>query len=591
MKFVCSNCSTQYLISDDKVGSKGVKVRCKRCGNVIIVRPSSEEDETEDPMVTDPGSSAQGFGSSDSFAQEDGDDVGQAFDQLLAGGLGGDDDEDDEDDERATEVFNLNDVKKSKPSFDDRDKIDQVFAGAESTELRKNSSHADDKAEWYVAIGDEQVGPISMAEIEARWRDGEIGPKTLSWCPGMDNWLPLQEVEALSNLLGDVSQVTRDETDVDSVKSREDSPREENNDIWAPYQGSELASLVEEEMAAVESSPPPEEKEEGDILGGALNDDEEVPPWEQEDPPSGLVAKTDDSFFDSTLDASSADSTGGTYSRSGVLAGPAYLGTPKKKSKFKWIVIGVVSAIVLVAGAVVVYFMSLPQEHREDLNPVLPPDIHVDSKNDKKDTADIKAGSDSGKSSADKKSDSKEDVKKTEDKDKKKKEKKDTKSSEIVVAKATSEPVKNKIGKTRQSTTKKNRGKRRKKKKKRNSTEKTSVAASKKNSSASASAVVDSSLPNKLSKAQIGKTMMEYVQSMRTCVQDQHRRDPTVTGVMKVSFTIQPNGRVKGIRVLTKEHNGTYVAGCISYIIKSIHFPKAQGPSKVPVLPLKLGGS
>jgi predicted Zn finger-like uncharacterized protein len=38
MKFTCDRCDAQYMISDDKVGSNGVKVRCKKCSNVILVR-------------------------------------------------------------------------------------------------------------------------------------------------------------------------------------------------------------------------------------------------------------------------------------------------------------------------------------------------------------------------------------------------------------------------------------------------------------------------------------------------------------------------------------------------------------------------
>jgi predicted Zn finger-like uncharacterized protein len=38
MRFVCDSCRAQYMISDDKVGANGVKVRCKKCGNVIVVR-------------------------------------------------------------------------------------------------------------------------------------------------------------------------------------------------------------------------------------------------------------------------------------------------------------------------------------------------------------------------------------------------------------------------------------------------------------------------------------------------------------------------------------------------------------------------
>ena len=42
MKFSCDRCDAQYMISDEKVGPKGVRVRCKKCGNVIPVRRVSE---------------------------------------------------------------------------------------------------------------------------------------------------------------------------------------------------------------------------------------------------------------------------------------------------------------------------------------------------------------------------------------------------------------------------------------------------------------------------------------------------------------------------------------------------------------------
>jgi len=35
MKFTCDSCGAAYMISDDKVGPGGVKVRCKKCGNVV----------------------------------------------------------------------------------------------------------------------------------------------------------------------------------------------------------------------------------------------------------------------------------------------------------------------------------------------------------------------------------------------------------------------------------------------------------------------------------------------------------------------------------------------------------------------------
>ena len=43
MRFACDSCSAQYMISDEKVGPNGVKVRCKKCGHVILVRRAPEQ--------------------------------------------------------------------------------------------------------------------------------------------------------------------------------------------------------------------------------------------------------------------------------------------------------------------------------------------------------------------------------------------------------------------------------------------------------------------------------------------------------------------------------------------------------------------
>ena len=38
MKFACERCRTRYSISDEKVRRKVLKIRCKTCGNVMVVR-------------------------------------------------------------------------------------------------------------------------------------------------------------------------------------------------------------------------------------------------------------------------------------------------------------------------------------------------------------------------------------------------------------------------------------------------------------------------------------------------------------------------------------------------------------------------
>jgi predicted Zn finger-like uncharacterized protein len=46
MKFVCDRCQTRYSIADDKVRQKILRIRCKTCGNVILVQESAAVPET-----------------------------------------------------------------------------------------------------------------------------------------------------------------------------------------------------------------------------------------------------------------------------------------------------------------------------------------------------------------------------------------------------------------------------------------------------------------------------------------------------------------------------------------------------------------
>ena len=589
MKFVCDNCSTQYLISDDKIGPKGVKVRCKRCGNVIIVRP-----EDEDRAQTDPsGMAAETAEADNPFAQnQDGrDEVGQAFDQLLAGGLGPDDEED-EGEEQATEVFRMNELDSSNSRADsDLDKIDEVFANAESTELKKGAAR--DRSDWYVAIGDEQVGPMTLLELESRWSDGEIGSSTLAWFPGMSDWTAIGEIAELRYLLGRRAVGQRENTEVETPEEPQEAapavstPPAENE--WAPYKGSELASLVEEEIAAADSLPPPDDQVEEDgeqPFGGDLpDDDEEAPPWALDESASGEVAKPSENFFDSSLDKGTGgddpEYLNGTYSRSGrVLSGPAYLGGAKRgSSKSKWILVGVLGGVILAGGAVTAVVVSSNGDPKpSDVEPIKPPDAGtvadagtvtkgpsgpVDEKpGDPKpgdppvdgNTGDAKPGTDSvGK--------------------------------EFVVAKpAVENPQTGVRVKDRTPSSKR--------KKRRRVTPSTVKKPDPKPDPKpiKSDPVVDSSLPKKLSKSQISKTMKKKISAMKQCVEQQRQRDPSVTGTMMVSFTIDPGGTVSTVRIKTAQHQGTFVAGCIQYIIKSMKFPKAQQPFTVPVLPLKLGG-
>jgi len=97
-------------------------------------------------------------------------------------------------------------------------------------------------------------------------------------------------------------------------------------------------------------------------------------------------------------------------------------------------------------------------------------------------------------------------------------------------------------------------------------------------------------LPATLTKAQIFGTMKKYLGAMRGCVKQQLQRNPSVKGTMLVSFVILGSGKAGDVRIISKEHQGTYVAGCMTYLIKNMKFPRFSGSSiPIPRIPLKLG--
>ncbi|HEX7623774.1 MAG TPA: MJ0042-type zinc finger domain-containing protein, partial [Anaeromyxobacteraceae bacterium] len=58
MKFACDSCGSQYMISDDKVGPNGVKVRCKKCSNVVSVKRAPAAAPVASPAAAAPAAPA-----------------------------------------------------------------------------------------------------------------------------------------------------------------------------------------------------------------------------------------------------------------------------------------------------------------------------------------------------------------------------------------------------------------------------------------------------------------------------------------------------------------------------------------------------
>jgi predicted Zn finger-like uncharacterized protein len=317
MRFVCDSCRAQYMISDDKVGAKGVKVRCKKCGYVILVRRAAgsapapvaappappaalgdEQDSTATQVMDNPlgnlSRPAQNFdpdttspsiavdtrsnGSHSVFGSAvPEDEISSVFDQVLntgvnrvpdqkADGSGGEALGDQSDDRMSTRILDADTVQK---------------LAAESQGEGKNGEAKNGEAhnDWFVAVDEKQVGPLNIDKIKAMWDRGEIGPDSLCWRAGFSDWTALSEVGELATMLapkpqkpvivapsavGIPSVVT---VPVESAFSAGGVTRTVRSEMpmlagaqpeagWRPSAASALQSLVKEEIEALTKPAP-----------------------------------------------------------------------------------------------------------------------------------------------------------------------------------------------------------------------------------------------------------------------------------------------------------------------------------------------
>lgn len=222
MKFTCDSCSAHYMISDEKVGPSGVKVRCKKCGTVIVVRRPAEAVAS---AVSAPAETAAAGGALEA-------ELGQAFDN----------------------AFGDTPARTPAPSPAPAPDLAATQTMGEEDAARIAAGSAPAATEWYVAIGQAQVGPLPLAEVKRKWEGGEVGPDSLVWRPGMGDWAPLSTVSDLAGYLAPVPQAparaARPDARVDAGPARGQPASVPAGDVsWKPVAASALAALASEEIA------------------------------------------------------------------------------------------------------------------------------------------------------------------------------------------------------------------------------------------------------------------------------------------------------------------------------------------------------
>jgi predicted Zn finger-like uncharacterized protein len=246
MKFTCDSCSAAYMISDEKVGPSGVKVRCKKCGHVIVVRRRTEKDVAAVKVEAFAGAAAvaaeprpAGAGPAAAAATPANGagldaELGQAFDH----------------------AFGATRPAEKEPSPSPDLSRTELMGSDEAAKVFADQGTAPAATEWYVAIGQAQVGPLPLAEVKRKWEAGDVGPDSLVWRPGMGDWTPLSAVSELAAYLAPVPQgSSRSARAGDAAPAATGpeprapaAPAEEPS--WKPIGASALAALASEEIAA-----------------------------------------------------------------------------------------------------------------------------------------------------------------------------------------------------------------------------------------------------------------------------------------------------------------------------------------------------
>jgi predicted Zn finger-like uncharacterized protein len=316
MRFVCDSCRAQYMISDDKIGAKGVKIRCKKCGHVIVVRPngaaapkdgSSAASAPETAAAASSngamGSGAAGVASLGSppegglFTDVEEDEIGAVFDQVLNSGS-----------QKIPSGESVEQARESKPSTPEA--VRKLAAAESEPDEPKAAPPAND---WFVAIDEKQVGPLTVEKIKEHWDRGEVGPDSLCWRAGFSDWIPLSEATELASVLAPrpakpvivapaamAASSTSAPEAVESAFSAGASAKSNRPEIpaapalgkeppssgWKPSAASVLASLVKEETEALTKPPPKPAAEEKPAAPGLLD----LPPPEPALAPAARAA-------------------------------------------------------------------------------------------------------------------------------------------------------------------------------------------------------------------------------------------------------------------------------------------------------------
>ncbi len=250
MKIVCENCNAKYSISDEKVKGKVFKIRCKKCGESIVVRGDAHKSAAslEKPEIQPPVAAPQPP-------------------------------EADEESEIATKVFDYS-------GFRDRE---------------------GDVAVWHIVVDGQQQGPYTRSQLLEYLEAGSLDAETFVWREGYDDWIPMKDSP---ELMGTESASPMEQPDEGGFAAPSSGELFDEPPTTFDGGGGLFEQAGAEEGGGLFTAPEPESASPFDSGGGGLFGESEEAP--QEPAPSEDVFSSTPSGPAPTGGLFDAESAGGT---------------------------------------------------------------------------------------------------------------------------------------------------------------------------------------------------------------------------------------------------------------------------------------
>ncbi len=175
MRIVCEKCQARYTIPDEKARGRALRVRCKKCQNVMVVRPQAvpAPEPAEDPSSGE-----------------------------------------------ATLVASAADVRRL------QDALKQSSALEASPPPPPPIPPPVDEVEWHVIVGGQQQGPLPKAALIAKIEARAVNGRTYVWSELLPDWKRIDDVPELSGYLPDATDVVSVPKPAPAAKSAPTPPPE-----------------------------------------------------------------------------------------------------------------------------------------------------------------------------------------------------------------------------------------------------------------------------------------------------------------------------------------------------------------------------